>query len=236
MNITELLKDSTYVSGLLNGPCFPDNGELGFAPINPDWIDEEASGQVTEAFHRLLPDGIPYLTRIVVEQNPDTMYNGTCVDDNEKRLRYFVLTVIPDTDYPYDYSFPLIHQMWTVSLLCWEIVRATLAAAVCDLRVKIATNPVPPILNNARIEWVSFYLGREPYRGISKLSEQWVEAKEFDGIETDVHLYKVREMEARPDLQRLIDAYDADYPIEKNTLKEDCRNEETCKHTAGLED
>ena len=50
------------------------------------------------------------------------------------------------------------------------------------------------------------------YRGISKLSEQWTEAEDFDNCENDVHLYKVREMEANPLLQRLIDAYEADYP------------------------
>ena len=59
----------------------------------------------------------------------------------------------------------------------------------------ITDDPVPPILNNADIEWVSLYLGREPYRGISQLSEQWLDNKDFDGNEFDVHLYKIREME-----------------------------------------
>ena len=76
----------------------------------------------------------------------------------------------------------------------------------------LANNPIPPILNNARIEWVSLYLGKQPYRGISRLSEQWAEAEVFDDCENDVHLYKVREMETNPLLQRLIDAYEADYP------------------------
>ena len=76
----------------------------------------------------------------------------------------------------------------------------------------LANNPIPPILNNARIEWVSLYLGKQPYRGISRLSEQWTEAEVFDDCENDVHLYKVREMETNPLLQRLIDAYEADYP------------------------
>ena len=140
------------------------------------------------------------------------MYGSICVDDNAKRMRYFVVSIIPDTEHPYDYSFPLIHQMWTVSLHCWEIIRATLAAANSDMRVMLANNPVPPILNNARIEWVSLYLGKQPYRGISKLSEQWTEAEDFDNCENDVHLYKVREMETNPLLQRIIDAYEADYP------------------------
>lgn len=71
----------------------------------------------------------------------------------------------------------------------------------------IANEPVPPILNSARLEWVSLYLGREPFEGKRKLSEQWAEAEDFDGIDADVHLYKVREMYAEPQLQKLIDAY-----------------------------
>ena len=59
------------------------------------------------------------------------------------------------------------------------------------------------------IEWVSLYLGKQPYRGICKLSEQWTEAEDFDDCENDVHLYKVREMETNPLLQRIIDAYEA---------------------------
>ena len=187
MNISELMKDKAYVADLLNGPCVPRDETQDCAPLNPDWIDEETSTVATEAFHRLLPDGIPYLTYIIAERNPDTMYGSICVDDNAKRMRYFVVSIIPDTEHPYDYSFPLIHQMWTVSLHCWELIRATLAAATSDMRVMLANNPIPPILNNARIEWVSLYLGKQPYRGISRLSEQWTEAEDFDNCENDVH-------------------------------------------------
>lgn len=212
MNILELMKDKAYVSDLLNGPCVPKDEMRNYVPLEPEWIDEEASAAVTAAFRRLMPDSIPYLTYIIAERNPETLYEGLCVGDNNNRLRYFVVTIIPDTEKPYDYSFPLINQMWLVSLNCWEIIRATLAAANSDMRVLIANDPVPPILNNARLEWVSLYLGRKPYRGISTLSEQWTEAETFDACESDVHLYKVREMEPDPLLQRLIDAYDADYP------------------------
>ena len=151
--------------------------------------------------------------RDIVERNPDTLYGGTCVDANEKRLRYFVISVIPDTEFPFDYNYPLIHTMWMVSLHCWELIRAALGACTKEMQVLLAKNPVPPILNNARLEWVSLYLGREPYKGICKLSEQWVEAEDFDGIDADIHLYKVREKDDDPLLQKLIATYDADYPI-----------------------
>ena len=62
MNISELMKDKAYVANLLNGPCVPRDETQDCAPLNPDWIDEETSTVATEAFHRLLPDGIPYLT------------------------------------------------------------------------------------------------------------------------------------------------------------------------------
>ncbi len=211
-HITELLKDKNFLVDLLNGSCAPKDLKNEGAPINPAWIDAEASVTVTEAFHNLLPRGIPYLNTIIVERNPDTLYEGTCVDANEKRLRYIVVSVIPDTEFPFDYSYPLIHELWVVGLHCWELTRATLAACTKQMQVLLAKNPVPPILNNARLEWVSLYLGREPYRGISRLSEQWAESEDFDGVEADVHLYKVREMDRTPLLQKLIDAYDQDYP------------------------
>ena len=42
-----------------------------------------------------------YLTYIIAERNPDTMYGSICVDDNAKRMRYFVVSIIPDTEHPY---------------------------------------------------------------------------------------------------------------------------------------
>ena len=211
-SVSDLMEDVAYMSELLNGPCQPGDDQGICSPINHEWIDVATSSQVTEAFHRLLPDGIPYLTRIIVERNPDTMYGGTCVNENTKRLRYIMVTVIPDTEYPFDYSYPLIHEMWRVGLHCWETTRAVLAACTKEMRVVLSSNPTPPILNNARCEWVGLYLGRTPYRGIHRLSEQWAEADEFDGYDIDVHLYKVREMGKSSLLERLIEAYSADCP------------------------
>ena len=83
------------------------------------------------------------------------------------------------------------------------------------MRVLLANDPKPPILNNAVIEWVSLYLGRKPYEGISELSQQWLNTNEYDGNNMDIHLYKVREMERDALLQRLIDAYEVDFPEDK---------------------
>ena len=218
MSIESVLNDTKYMAALINRLYEKTAGGHDFRLICQEWIDEEKSAAVTRCFHQLLPPGIPYMMEVIVERNPDTRIAGTCVDADEKRQRYFVVSVIPDTEYPYNYSYPLIHQMWITGLYCWEVTRATLAACTKEARVVIAKEPVPPILNNARIEWASLYLGRKTYEGISRLSEQWADAGEFDGIESDVHLFQVREMEQTELLQRLIDAYDEDYPVGSNEV------------------
>ena len=210
-HIIELLMDHNYLTKLLNGPCSPKAEELPFVPINPEWIDAKASALVTDGFRKLLPEDVPYLSVVLVERNPNTLYDGVCVDDNANRQRYIVVTVIPDAEYPFNYSYPLIHTLWMVELGCWETARATLAACRKDMEVRLVTEPKPPILNNARMEWVSLYLGRKPYEGYLKLSDQRPE-NDPDGLDCDVHLLRVREMDSDPLLQRLLCAYDADHP------------------------
>ena len=100
--ITELLKDRRYAAELLNGPCLPKRKGQSCAPINLNWIDETMSEYATEASRRLLPEGIPYVPYIIAERNPDTLYDGTSVDSNDKRMRYFVIMIVPDSEYPYN--------------------------------------------------------------------------------------------------------------------------------------
>ncbi len=222
-SIDRLIRDTDYIVELLNGPCRPGSEESTSTPVNREWIDEEASGTVTAAINRLLPDGIPYLNYVIAERNPDTGHNGTSVDDNEKRLRYFVVTVIPDTEFPYDRNYALFNMLRIAGLHCWELTRAILAASREYMGVGITVDPKPPMLNNARIEWVSLYLGRKPYDGHTRLSEQWLRAEEFDGFELDVHLFKLRELPEDPLVRRMIDAYDADHPetTEENETTDD---------------
>ena len=211
MEILDLLNDPAYLAELLNGPCAPGDFNGPAAPIHPEWIDTHQSETLTDAYHKLLPL-LPYVTCVKVEKNPDTQYGDTCVDDNAKRRRYFVITLVPDTEFPYDSSYPLIMFSGVASLHFWETTRATLAASEQWMKVALATEPTPPILNNARIEWVTLYLGHQPFRGITKLSEQWADAKDFDGFEMNVHLYEIRNMEPCETLQRLLNAYDKDFP------------------------
>lgn len=50
MNISELMKDKTFMTDLLNGLCVPKNKARDCTPLNPDWIDEGTSAVATEAF------------------------------------------------------------------------------------------------------------------------------------------------------------------------------------------
>ena len=212
-NTYKLLSDTHYITELLNSVCSPRSEEKPFVPINPEWVDEVESLKVSYALRGLLPEESPYLTYVLVERNPDTLYDGVCIADNDKRLRYIVVTVVPDAEFPFNYSFPLIHAMTMVELNCWEMVRATLAASRKDMQVLIATEPIPPMLNNARLEWVSIHLGRKPYEGVIQLREQMVDECENENVgKYDVHLFRAREAEPNPLLQELIDAYDADCP------------------------
>ena len=56
------------------------------------------SVQLTKALMLLIPEETPYISNVLVENNPDTLYEGTCVDDNSKRHRYFVVTVVPEEE------------------------------------------------------------------------------------------------------------------------------------------
>ena len=141
-----------------------------------------------------------------VEYNPD--YN--------KRKRYFVITVVPDTDYPYSSSYPH-HLFCAMSCLhFWDLSRACLEASKQQLKTVISAKPVPPILNNARIFWVTLYLGRKPFNGITQLSKQWLDYNEYDGLDFDIRVFDLRKMEPSPLLQRLIDAYDSDHHGEQH--------------------
>ena len=206
MRIAELLKDSKYVAELLTA-CPPSDGTQEFAPVHPEWVDREASQAITDVYHHLIPEDLPYLTYVIVERNPDTEWNGTCVDDNDKRTRYFLLTIVPDAEYPYDLNLPMIVFSSAVGLTCWENIRAMLAASHEWVRVRVANRPIPPILNNAWVHWVTLYLGRKEFGGLTTMREQWTEGEE-PSITLDSHFYNVRRMDDVHVLRELIAAYD----------------------------
>lgn len=212
MKLTELLKQKEYICELLNGPCKPSMDTQSWRSINCDHIDAELSEKVTEEFLKRQPENTPYLTYVLVERDPDTLHEGSCIDDMKKRMRYFVITVIPDTKYPFDWFIPMLNSLWCAELACWELSRAVLAAAGQGMNVKITDEPVPPYLNYAYIESVCLYVGRQPFKGSTKLLTPLKEEEEQEEREDDIRLYKVRELPDMPVLQKLIDAYDSDFP------------------------
>ena len=211
-HLTDLFNDKQYVTELLNEHCIPEALGERYAPINPEWIDLEASKLVTEKFRQLVPDGFPYPGYVIVEKNPDTILDGIGVDDHDKRTRYCIVVVISDTEPAINENLPLIMKNWIFSIFGWEETCAVLVAGRRDIQISVSKESTSTILNAAFPIWVSLYLGRKPYAGKCKLSEQT--RGEDQSVDLDVNLYKVREMEQNPVLQRLIEAFDKDYPAE----------------------
>lgn len=217
-HIKKLLQDRQYFADLLNGPCKPisfdsggDKGDYGpdgkYIPINPEWIDDERSNRITDVYHNLMPREMPYPTMVRVVRNPDVQMGGVSVDENHKRTRYIIVTIVPDLDYPYNINFPLIQSHGVISLSMWEMTRATIAASEAFMQVEITDKLRPPILNNAVIEWVSFYIGEKDFSGPTNLKEMALFASD---ISLDTHLYNVYAMEEEPLIRKLMDAVKLD--------------------------
>lgn len=73
--------------------------------------------------------------------------------------------------------------------------------------VRISNEAVPPVLNKAEVEWISLYVGRKPFQDGDNIQSNFIVD---DKVDFDVHLYKLREMEGNPVLERMIQAYDED--------------------------
>ena len=227
MRTTDLLNNNEFFSALVNGPCQPEN--RGFQPVRSEWIDDAASTRITEVLKTLLPSEDPYTRMVKVERNPDTIINGTAVDDSSKLTRYIVITLLPDTEYPYDINFPLIQGLGVLNLISWELCRAAIAASKESCRILIKGDPHLPILNSARVEWVSLYIGRRPFTGIDHLHLMNAELDTSeadvakggnevgkDEFDHDTHLFNLRALDD-PLCEQLAAAYDEDFP-EKETL------------------
>jgi hypothetical protein len=217
-HIKNLLQDNQYFADLLNGPCKPisldnggDKGNYGpdgkYIPINPGWIDEERSSRMTDIYHNLIPIEMPYMTMVRVVRNPDVQMDGVSVDENDKRTRYIVVTIVPDLSFPYNTNFPLIQGNGIISLCTWEMTRATIAASEAYIKVAITDEPHPPILNNAVIEWVSFYIGDKGFSGPTNLNQMAIYATD---INLDTHLYNVHTLKEDPLVNRIKEAANLD--------------------------
>lgn len=70
--------------------------------------------------------------------------------------------------------------------------------------VRISNEAVPPVLNKAEVEWISLYVGRKPFQGGDNIQSNFIVD---DKVDFDVHLYKLREIEGNPAIERMIQAY-----------------------------
>jgi hypothetical protein len=164
------------------------------------------SNRLTEVYHNLIPREMPFSTLVQVVRNPEQPEDTVVVDDTAKCPRYIIVTIVPESEIPYDVNFPLIQAMGVASLYSWELSRLTIAASERDTRVLIATNSIPPFLNVARIEWVSLYTGKRAFAGPSNVNSI---VENGEGLELDTHLFRIREMEHLV-VGRLIEAVELD--------------------------
>jgi hypothetical protein len=147
------------------------------------------------------------MTMVRVVRNPDVQMDGVSVDENDKRTRYIVVTIVPDLSFPYNTNFPLIQGNGIISLCTWEMTRATIAASEAYIKVAITDEPHPPILNNAVIEWVSFYSGDKGLSGPTNLNQMAIYATD---INLDTHLYNVHTLKEDPLVNRIKEAANLD--------------------------
>lgn len=147
------------------------------------------------------------INKVIVVQNPNVPEDVACVENRSECARYILLTVIPDVPLAYELNLPVLQTMGTLSLSSWEFSRATTRACRYMTEVRISNEAVPPVLNKAEVEWISLYVGRKPFQGGDNIQSNFIVD---DKVDFDVHLYKLREMEGNPVLERMIQAYDED--------------------------
>lgn len=202
----ELLSDNQYIAELLN--FFVDRkANAKLQPICSEWIREKASDEVTRAYQLLSAQDGTLVNKVVVVQNPSVPEDATCVETLLDFPRYILLTVIPDVPLAYELNLPVLQTMGVLALSSWEFSGATARACRQMNRVSIRNEAVPPILNKAEVEWLSLYVGRKPFEGGDNIQSNY---DVDDKADFDIHLYKLREMEDNPVINRMICAYEAD--------------------------
>ena len=153
---------------------------------------------------------------IKVVRDPETEKGGTVVSDQIHRTRYIIVNILPECSFPYDWNYGLIHAMSIFALSGWEMSRAALEASKKWMQVIMKKEPKTMILNNARIQWLSLYVGKKEWSGTTKLLQHKEQTTDDDGaIDLDTHFINVREMaEATNDplLKLLLEVADAEFP------------------------
>ena len=204
-----LLADNNYMRELLNDGGILHDEQGRNHRILKGWIDEEASEMVTEKYGMLSAQDGTYLNVVKVVHDPEIPYDAVAVENSADRRRYILITLIPDVDLAYELNFPIIQTMGVMALSSWEFGRAATLASQFMAKIKLVEEPVPPILDNAVVEWVSLYVGRSDFPGGDNL-KACCDEKVADPWSFDIHLYEARKMEDNPLIRKLVDTYDAD--------------------------
>ena len=206
--IRNLLSDNQYITELLNYFIIEQKAAGNNQPVCGDWIREKASEEISRIYQLLSAQDGMLINKVIVVQNPNISEDTACVENRSACPRYILLTVIPDVPLAYELNLPVLQTMGTLSLSSWAFSRATTRACRFMTKVSISNVAVPPVLNKAEVEWISLYVGKQPYQGDDNIQSNFAVD---DKLDFDIHLYKLREMEGNPVIERMICAYDADY-------------------------
>ena len=222
--IKELLKDDSYVTQLLNHLLPLNHEDRVFVPIPDGWMQAQASAEMTERYEQLTAQDDTFIHTVRVVRNPAVLDIPMSVESQTDRQRYILVTIIPDVPLTYECNFPLMQTMGIMALFSWELSRAVAQASREMARVKVVEEPMPPILNNAQIEWVSLYVGKKPFEGKADIQTDSI-THNGENLMLDIHLCEVRELQSDPLIAKLIDAYDADCAAvsDQNCNVETCR-------------
>ena len=209
--IQRLLADNNYIADLINKSAgiFDDGKKI--KEIDPLWIDADLSQKVTDLYSIITHERNLFLNDVIVVANPEQVPFPYCISNSDDHPRYIILTIIPDVELSYLLNLPIIQQMGVVGLEASELVRSTIAACRYAAEVMIQDYPPPPYLCTAKVEWITIYVGRNEFCGLTKFSKKCV-GNILEGYEFDCHVLQAREMKEDLFLSKLVAAYDEDNP------------------------
>ena len=205
------LGNHEVLADLLNNACVPNNyQEKSYQPIQAAWIDDAASEAITKRMSHFIPEeDNPYLVQIKVIRRPDTPEDTVPLMEEDKAQRYIVIIAAPDVEDAYAMNYPFMQWCAVNCLQAWEMSRATLRASKAYAQVVLTGSPVPPLLNMADVEWVTLYMGKNPFIGCYRI-DQGYKKGETPELVHDTAFYRLREMVQTSAIQGLLAAFDED--------------------------
>ena len=209
-NIQDLFSDKKYIADLVSTAVRLCDEKLEYKAFDPSWIVDEMSEKITALYQNITFDNKRFYNKVVVVCSPDCVPFPYCIQKDAERPRYILLTIIPDVPLSYELNLPIIQQMGVVGLEASELVRSAVYACENSAEVLISKDPVPPLLCNARVQWLSVYVGKTEFQGLTTFSSKFTDGEQLEGYEFDCHVIKARNAAEDPVIKRLIEMYDKD--------------------------